>query len=775
MSQSVFVSSWASSLWTASWQGLLFVAVVWGVCAVFRSLPATTKAWLWWLAALKLLVGLMWVGIELPWLPAADGSPLAKLNHRLDLMAPKIIGHTTQSADASAQVPSQPAALPSQGTNWGILILPGLWAIGVAGVAAGVVSQGSKMHGLRRRAASSETSKAGQIARELGAKMGLSKRPVVLSSDEVSAPMVAGMLKPVLLLPAGLETSLDDSELRLCIAHELAHIRRRDLPLAMVPTLMQVAFFFFPPAWLIRREWETEREAACDAEALATTSASPAAYGRLLVKIVTDDHRGGLAPALGATASYHTLKKRIANMMHFAPPRRPMKILATAIGALALLLAIPWQVTARADAAFLPASEESSVVLNGGFEEMTAGGPRGWTRGSLPPDADVPVTIAYNTIKDDDPESVRAMRHSGHGAVSFAKTEERFFPVALLTQAIPYKGQSRIRVSMWAKAERVRKFALAVMMSGTGDGQVEWGPYIGSADSSTPITHDWKQYSKVIDVPSGTTGITLALEMYGSGTVYVDDVSATYEERANSSPGALADALADVKDVSNEDLRAAGDEMKRYFLIGAKGAEPANGYKLLIVIPGGDGSADFNPFVRRIWKNALPEGYAIAELVAPQWSPRQFDTVVWPTRKRGWDGMEFATEDFIDAVVRDIRLRHKIDADHVYSLAWSSGGPAAYAASLGVDAVRGSFVAMSIFTPDQLPPLSSAKGRDYYIYNSPDDKVVDFSNATRAMTELRNAGAKTTLATYEGGHGWHGDVYSDIRRGVAWLESKVGS
>ena len=52
----------------------------------------------------------------------------------------------------------------------------------------------------------------------------------------------------------------------------------------------------------------------------------------------------------------------------------------------------------------------------------------------------------------------------------------------------------------------------------------------------------------------------------------------------------------DVADVPSEDLRAKGDEQKRYFLIGAdeKAKAPKGGYKLLLVMPGGDGSADFN-------------------------------------------------------------------------------------------------------------------------------------------------------------------------------------
>ena len=58
------------------------------------------------------------------------------------------------------------------------------------------------------------------------------------------------------------------------------------------------------------------------------------------------------------------------------------------------------------------------------------------------------------------------------------------------------------------------------------------------------------------------------------------------------------------------DVKLGGDEHKRYLLHGlAKDAKaPASGWKLLVVMPGGDGSADFAPFVGRIRENALEEG-----------------------------------------------------------------------------------------------------------------------------------------------------------------------
>jgi uncharacterized protein (TIGR03067 family) len=227
----------------------------------------------------------------------------------------------------------------------------------------------------------------------------------------------------------------------------------------------------------------------------------------------------------------------------------------------------------------------------------------------------------------------------------------------------------------------------------------------------------------------------------------------------------------DVADVPSRRLRAGGDDNKRYYLIGAapKAKGPEGGYGLIVVLPGGDGGADFNPFVRRIWKNGLPEGYLVAQPVAVKWRAKQ--EVTWPTKKLPDAGMKFGTEEFVSEVVKDVARRHTIDRGRVFALGWSAGGPAAYAVSLAKGGpVTGAFVAMSVFKPALLPDLAEAKGRAWFLHHAKDDRLVPFRFAEQARDALADAGAKVELHTYEGGHGWHGDVYGDIRTGVEWLE-----
>jgi len=229
-------------------------------------------------------------------------------------------------------------------------------------------------------------------------------------------------------------------------------------------------------------------------------------------------------------------------------------------------------------------------------------------------------------------------------------------------------------------------------------------------------------------------------------------------------------AQEDVADIVSQDLRVGKDENKRYFLIEpAKNAKaPKKGYGLIVVMPGGRGSADFLPFVKRIYKNAIPEGYVLAQPVAVKWSQDQ--EIVWPTSKNRVEGMKFSTEEFVVAVIEDVAGKYKLDPERAFTLTWSSSGPAAYALSLKSDKITGSFIAMSVFKPDLLPPLEKAKGRAYYLYHSPDDRICKFSMAERAEKELKQNEATVKLATYDGGHGWRGNLYDDIREGVEWLE-----
>ena len=65
--------------------------------------------------------------------------------------------------------------------------------------------------------------------------------------------------------------------------------------------------------------------------------------------------------------------------------------------------------------------------------------------------------------------------------------------------------------------------------------------------------------------------------------------------------------------------------------------------------------------------------------------------------------------------------------------------------------------------------LTRADGMRYWLLQSPDDNVTPIDDARRAEELLAQNGGTVELVTYEGGHGWRGDVYGHLRAGIEWL------
>lgn len=239
-----------------------------------------------------------------------------------------------------------------------------------------------------------------------------------------------------------------------------------------------------------------------------------------------------------------------------------------------------------------------------------------------------------------------------------------------------------------------------------------------------------------------------------------------------------ASVAEDLEGVVAQDLLVDGDEDKRYFFFGPRdGAKrPKKGWKLLVILPGGTGDPQFHAFVQRIVANAVPDEYVVVQMVATEWSRGQFVNHVWPRKQHPWKDMEFTTEELVLEVIDEVKKRHKtkVDKRHVFALGWSSGGPPVYTLSMEKKTpFTGSFVAMSIFPQEQLPNLSRAKGHPYYLYHSRTDDRTTFDHAERAFEVLTKKKADVELVEYDGGHGWRGDVFGDIGRGLAWLEERT--
>lgn len=89
------------------------------------------------------------------------------------------------------------------------------------------------------------------------------KRLAVRKTELLDAPLMAGLIKPVLYLP---QTEIREDELDYILFHELTHYRRRDLLYKWFAMLVSSIHWFNPFVYMVVKQIDEECEISCDYE-----------------------------------------------------------------------------------------------------------------------------------------------------------------------------------------------------------------------------------------------------------------------------------------------------------------------------------------------------------------------------------------------------------------------------------------------------------------------------------------------------------------------------
>ena len=260
-----------------------------------------------------------------------------------EVAAPSSAISSAAGAGAAAGVPAAAQRTTSPGLAEGLPVRNAVllvWVLGSLG-ALGVLAIGAfRLAYLARGARQLTDGPWIQHAEDLEQRWSLASRVRILQSRHTGLLVTWGVWRPTILLPAGATTWADD-RIRAVVAHELAHVRRRDWLSTMGAEVLRAIHWFNPVVWIACRRLRDESERACDDEVLGQ-GCEAVDYASHLVGIARELHRSRTWVPAPSVARCTTLERRVRAMLDPLVNRRPVSRSARASAWLAALaIAVP--------------------------------------------------------------------------------------------------------------------------------------------------------------------------------------------------------------------------------------------------------------------------------------------------------------------------------------------------------------------------------------------------------------------------------------------------
>lgn len=298
-----------SAVVDTSWRASCLIVLVLGLRRLVRGRVAAWLLFLVWLAVAARL--LLPISMPAAWSPfnwatwthtassAPEVPPSPTIPERADAPSPTAAGPRTFRNSAFAPLPD-------------LSLLQGMALIWASGMVVLLLVRVAAHRSLARKPKRAVVLPGSALPPDVWPR--LESRGVrVCITDAVTAPALTGIFRPRILFPPGFLERLTPAEVRLTIAHELAHAERRDLLADAILHLAVTAHWFNPLAWLAARTAREDCELACDERVVRRASDDERdGYGATLLtlaRLTNASPRPQLG--LGVVSSKRHIKRRI--------------------------------------------------------------------------------------------------------------------------------------------------------------------------------------------------------------------------------------------------------------------------------------------------------------------------------------------------------------------------------------------------------------------------------------------------------------------------------
>jgi beta-lactamase regulating signal transducer with metallopeptidase domain len=303
-------TDWFSIAWVQIWQiGVLAILVASLNFLIARRRPHLAYA-LWLVVLAKCFVPplshspVSMSGITAPpdfWKswhddrPAANANTNASLTEAADVTSQPAIEEAPRTSESASNDRTATARRPQQlpvATSISVRTAAGfLWLSGSLLLCGIAIGRSSIVNQRLRRTAEPISEEFMLLVAQISQQMGLRQQARVRQTSADIGPIVIGVRRPTVFIPTFLLEQLPRPQSAAMLAHELAHLRRRDVWAAAVQFVAQCVWWFHPAVWWMNFQITRQRERCCDEEVVVGLSGKRADYARLLVAVLEANHR----------------------------------------------------------------------------------------------------------------------------------------------------------------------------------------------------------------------------------------------------------------------------------------------------------------------------------------------------------------------------------------------------------------------------------------------------------------------------------------------------
>ena len=263
--------------------------------AAFKKLPKRLTCALWALVGLRLAIPFQWES-ALSLIPRASTvrETVGQFTETAGTASPAPVAGSTEYFAVSNFIPPTPVSVPAAKPFDWLSLFTAIWLVGAAAMLCFLIVSALLLK--RRVGACVET------------------EPGVFVADGLASPFVLGVFRPKIYLPP----SLKAAQKEMILAHERAHLKRRDHLIKPFAFLLLAVYWFNPVLWVAYALLCRDIELACDERVIRDMDKENRAfYSQTLLDCGSRHRRVAACPvAFGEVG----VKERVKNVLNYKKP-----------------------------------------------------------------------------------------------------------------------------------------------------------------------------------------------------------------------------------------------------------------------------------------------------------------------------------------------------------------------------------------------------------------------------------------------------------------------